>query len=126
MSMTAFDWTPAWDQHGEATPFPGLAYYELPDGTTLHEGDSFWDTEQRHLVTVSDVKTKVYTGTVGFDGEEGTDHVFYDTDWSEPKPPNQPTHWTDDIQYVTTKTFAARIGDGRYVPHRGNGAPRVP
>lgn len=122
----AFNWTPAWDEYDDDSPWPGLKFYDLPNNLPLYEGDRFFDTEERYIVEVTAVKTKVYKGVVGHVGQEGDDNVFFDTDWSPPRDPTTRHHYTDDINFVSVDEFADRIDDGRLVPHRGNGAPRLP
>ena len=130
---SAFGWKPAWDTIGDDDPhFAGLEFYELPMPETyptsarIYEGDRFWMPDERHLIEVTDVKTKIYRGVVGPQGEEGNDAVFYDPDWEPPRDPHVQQHYTDDIRFLSVEDFATRIDEGDLVPHRGNGLPRRP
>jgi len=124
--MSAFGWRNAWEtvdrmEYGE------IQRYELPNGQTIYPGDKFWDTENNYLIEVDDVLTKVYRGVVGGKGEEGNDNVVFETDWEPYRPPHQPRHHTDDWpERASVETFAERLDDGVYLPHKGNGPPPLP
>jgi hypothetical protein len=136
----AYGWTDAWDTYDDPE-LSDVKKYVLPEpddlgederfnARVLHEGTRFWDTEERYLITVVAVKTKVYRGVVGPKGEEGEDNVFYETDWNPPRPRgafSEPYHpHRDDEPFCTRATeFAERVATGQLVPHRGNGI-RVP
>ena len=127
---SAFNWRSAWDEIADDDPhFAGREFYELPvehPPHRIYEGDRFWQPDERIIIEVDDVKTKVYRGVVGPKGEEGNDCVFYTPDWEPPENPHRPNHYTDDIHFMPVEDFAERIDEGDLVPHRGNGLPRRP
>jgi len=129
---SAFGWTSAWETYDDPE-MSDVNYYDLPfgDHRRLHEGDQFWDTDERFLIEVDSVMTKVYRGVVGPQGEIADDNVFFNSDWSRPVSRTNP-HRREVIQeqkkpdFISVDEFAERIENGRYVPHRGNGPPRPP
>lgn len=137
----AYGWEDAWDTH-DSPELSNVKKYRLPkpdldreSGTfpnrTLHEGDRFWDTEERYMITVTDVRTKIYRGTVGPAGERGNDAVFYESDWHPPRPRGmftEPYHPHRDGEPFHTDVweFAKMLADGRLVSHRGNGIAAPP
>jgi len=122
----SFNWKDAW-QTQDREEYGDIEFYELPNGQRIYPGDTFWDTDENYLIEVADVRTKVYKGVVGFQGEEGNDNVFFDADWEPYRAPHEPTHYTDDWpDWVSVEEFAERLEDGYYVPHRGNGPPPLP
>jgi hypothetical protein len=72
------------------------------------------------------VQTKVYRGVVGPKGEEGGDSVFFTPDWTPPRDPHTPQHYTDDIHFMSVEEAATNIDEGDLVAHRSNGPPRRP
>lgn len=124
--MSAFNWKGAMSTIEDDIDFTGMEYYDLPNGQTIHKGDSFWDVERGYQITVTGVKTKVHTGHVGPAGTEADDYVFYEMDWSEPTLPDGPRHYTDDIHWMSVDDFAEKIEDDDLLEHRGNGLYRPP
>lgn len=137
----AFRWREAWDTY-DGVELSGVKKYELPkpdslgenerfNNRILHEGSRFWHTDERYLLTVTAVRTKIYRGIVGPDGEEGGDAVFYETDWNPPRSggmftePYHP-HRDDEPFTAAVEEFAEMIADGTLVPHRGNGIRAPP
>lgn len=128
---TAFNWRDAWDEvDAEGEPFDGLDCYDLPTDngrTRIYEGDRFWDAEEHHILTVTDVMTKIYRGVVGPKGEEGNDNVFFERDWTPHRPPHQRSHPSDDGPFfMSVESFAERLDEGSLVAHRGNGIRPIP
>jgi len=121
-------WEPAMEEIEDDLDFAGLEYYNLPSGDVIYAGDQFWHVEEHYVIEIETVKTKVLTdprgNSLGNDG--GTDHVFYDRDWTPPRDPRAPTHWTDDIHAMAASEFAEQVVAGVLVAHRGNGRPPRP
>jgi hypothetical protein len=126
----AYGWEQAWEEIDDDDPhFAGMEYYPIEDeyGTIrLFEGDQFWNTDQRYIIEITNVKQKIYRGVVGRHGERGGVYIFYETDYEEPTDPNHPTHYTDDIKYMNVDDFVDMLDAGELVPHKGNGLPRRP
>lgn len=137
---SAFGWRPAW-QHYDDDELHNVEYYDLPtdeidDGEylpnrRLHNGDRFFDTEERYQITIVDVRTKVYRGVVGPQGKEGNDAVFYETDWNPPRSggmfskPHHP-HRDDEPFVESVDDFVYRLQYDTLIPHRGNGITAPP
>lgn len=137
----AYGWKDAWDTY-DTPELGGVQKYVLPEPDDLpdderfnhrliHEGDRFWSTEERYLLTITGVRTKIYQGVVGGKGREGDDCVFYETDWSPPKRPGGFTesyhpHRDDEPFCMDVGKFAMRVADGELVPHTGNGITPPP
>jgi|APHM01.1.fsa_nt_gi hypothetical protein len=137
----AYGWRDAWDTYDDPE-LGGVKKYELPRPdllkaderlpyTVLNEGDRFWNADERWMLTVTAVRTKVYQGVVGGQGEEGDDYVFYTTDW-EPRrvpsafsEPHHP-HRDDEPFFVSVGGFAELVAEGVFVPHTGNGIDPPP
>lgn len=137
----AYGWEDAWDTYDDPE-LQGVKKYRLPRpdtlgdtepfrGRTLTEGDRFWNTEERYMITVTDVMTKIYRGVVGPAGEEGDDCVFYETDWNPPKRPGGFTesyhpHRDDEPFCMRVEKFAELVADGVLVAHTENGITPPP
>ncbi|QSG06359.1 hypothetical protein [Halapricum desulfuricans] len=127
----AFNWKSAWDQISDDDPhYGGVNVYRYEKNGmryTWYPKDRFFDTEQRYIIEIDEIRTKIYKGVVGFEGQEGDDNVFFEPDWKPPKAPHEPHHWSEDVFFVSVDEFAQRIEKGQYIPHRGNGlGPRPP
>jgi len=145
---TAFGWKSAWetnDPHaGDVLDERGeFDYYDLPEQdysdeskryrpNRIYPGDRFWFTDDRVMVEIDDVKTKIYQGVVGYQGEEGNDCVFYTPDWTEPQGIPQTREaaragdWRSEIQFWSVDDFVEMLDEGTLVAHAGNGLPPLP
>lgn len=142
---SAFGWKSAWvtnDPHeGDVLDERGeFDYYDLPseDGKystrphRIYPGDRFWHADERVMVEIDDVKTKIYRGVVGPRGEEGDDSIFYTPDWTKPDLPPQTREaarggdWRSEIQFWSVEDFVEMLEDETLVPHKSNGPPRLP
>lgn len=138
----AFGWKYAWQSNdpmegGVLDERGDFDYYDLPDNDsmirTIFPDDRFWHDDDRVMVEISAVKTKLYQGVVGREGDEGGDYIFYDPDWTKPELPaqtraaaNAPSNWRDEIQYWSVEDFVELLEDGTLRPHKSNGPPRLP
>lgn len=138
---SAFGWQDAWDTYDDPE-MGGVTKYLLPKPDSfdegerfryrlIHEGDRFWNADERYLITVTAVRTKIYRGVVAPRGEEGDDYVFYETDWNPRRQggmfskPYHP-HRDDEPFCVSAEEFAEMIADETLVPHTGNGITPPP
>jgi hypothetical protein len=111
--------------------YKGIEVYELPDGPILVEGDKFWDSEERCIIEITDIKTKVYRGIVGPKGEKGDDHIFYSTDRADMMMEGGRMLDPDEHNptFISVDEFSEKLGygtDSRYTPHSNNGLPPLP
>lgn len=136
----AYRWKSAMETYDDPE-LHGVEYYPLPDPNTeagppsgpqkVIEGDRYFHTEDRYMIEVVGVRTKIYQGVVAPQGEEGEDYVFYTTDWNPPRSrsmfhePHHP-HRDDEPFSTDVQEFANAIEDGTLIPHRGNGITLPP
>lgn len=135
---SAFGWRSAWTEIEEPVEIAGAKRYELPterglfggQARHIHPGDRFWNDEERYMIEVSAVKTKIYRGVVGGHGKEGGDSVFYTTDHN---PQRRRMHGNTHNPYLDAEpfclpveTFAEMLETNVLIPHRGNGLPTPP
>lgn len=137
----AFGWKEAWDTYDDPE-LANVKKYDLPNPDSLgederfnyrrlHEGSRFWNAEERYLITVTDVMTKIYRAVVGPQGGEGNDCVFYETDWNPRRPRSmfsEPYHPHRDGEpfSVSVEEFAEMVAGGTLAPHKGNGIDPPP
>jgi hypothetical protein len=124
----AYDWREAWTE--EEWDVTDVRFYDLNDDYRIFPGDRFWNTDERYVIEVLSVQTKFYTGTVGPRGKEAGDCVHFERDWHPPVHPEDPprvrTGKSETDFFTRVEEFADALEEGTLVPHRSNGAPRIP
>lgn len=135
-AAAAYQWKSAME-NGDVPELSNVEMYRLPepesdseDGDvrrrTIYKGDRFWDTNNRYLITVETVKTKIYQGIVAGQGKEGGDSVFFSTDHNPPDfsggfTKSRNPHTADEPFFMRAEEFAKLVAEGDLVPHNGNG-----
>jgi len=141
---SAFAWEDAWEQ--DDCPEYHPKYYRLPEGDDypygpynirrIFPGDKFWRVDERDLIEIERVSTKVYTGIVGPQGEKGDDHIFYEKDWKEnlDRMNRDAMHQGQvvkrrhikDTQFMPVEKFCELLAEEKLLPHTDNGPPPGP
>ncbi len=125
LNDTPYDvtWTSLLEQDDPDQP---PLYEHEESGTTIYEGDKYWEKEHGRVITIEDVQVKEQRDKRGKLMDEFGVHVFYDPDYDPHYDPHAPRHYTDDIHYMGIEEFASKLIEKELLPHGANAPHRVP